>query len=266
MTEERVAAFIRERRRRRLVCRDIWSSVETLLAAERLMAEKDLIAFLYDTYYLALERETKSRKWSYYRAVLKHSSPSFKALKKLLPWYEEAKINPFCFFIWAIQQRRSKGIPPALSSICSYQTFRHFVSYFSKNTYRVISCAKIKEYEDQLLSRLEIDLVTFITFQLRKVRVMLSPQDLSLFSAPTKALLASQGLDIAFDDEDDLFLEELRFDPEFFQRIKQKWISKIKAQLAKVQDLSTPKLAIDQQEKIRQLCALLEVFIVGIHA
>lgn len=257
--EEEVAVFIAERRRRRRLISLIWQGVEAALVADRRMEVKDLVAFLWDTYYLAMEKITKSSRNTFIRTSLKEGNPSFKALQRMIPWVEEARINPFSFFVWAIEQRRLKQIPPTVINICSQNTFEHFVNYLARNTYRVQSCAKFISHEKQLINQLDIDLTTFTTFQLRKQTASLGQADANFFSPPTRALLSLRGVSIELVEEDLLFQEDLEFDPEFKERMQTALTELLRKQIGKVRCMVHTNLQENYVLKIDGIVSLLEV-------
>ena len=252
------AIFIFRRRHDRCLCRQIWKGIEAAIEAEGALAEKEAVLFLWDAFNTAMEKVLKLQKGAMVRNThLKRNGKTFIALQKLVPWVEEAKINPFAFFIWAISQRRQSGIPPTVTNICSKNTLSHFVAYLGKNRHRVATYARFTEHEQQLHNQFEIDLMTLVTYQLRKARVSLGQADYRMFSHPVRVLLSLHGFPVVLDEEDTRFAEDLQFDPEFQDRLIRKWKQMVRIQLERVTALPNRHSLPTFQEKVESLIGML---------
>src|SRR5205809_441806 len=106
MNEASVALYIHQRRWNKAIVKDLWLGVENGLGDERMVVEREMVEFLWDIFYMALEKVTKQPAGTYHRTPPKQGA-KLKALQRMIPWVEEAKINPFSFFLWAIEQRRA---------------------------------------------------------------------------------------------------------------------------------------------------------------
>ncbi len=252
-----IALFIFNRTIRRSNAFALWRSILKVIDHDNRLETHERVLFIRDLYLFALEKACKVGKGTYH-TFIKKDGKEYKMFEAVLPMIEKARINPFAFFLFAVEQRRAKKIPPTVTNICTENAIEHFLHWREKNTFRVQACSGVQDLEQQIINQFRIDIRSFVTYQLRKSRACLSNSELYLFSHYSKAMLSMIGLDIKLIQKEVEFVGDLAFDEELSKMLKKQWNWIMRQESDRVYAIINPHLDELYLHRVESLITLLK--------
>jgi hypothetical protein len=254
------AVYIHRRRFRIALAKETLAYVNGVIKQEEATHEFETVQYIYDCYRQACKKSLKAKQGEGVATNITKNWKKYKDFVKLLPILTERKVNPLSFFIFTIEARKKKKIPFKLSNVVTANSLDHYLQYLKSNTYRVATFANFKDYEDTLHNQLNIDLVSLVTYLLRKPRVSVHSCEEFLFSSFSKILLNfSKNPVWELTKDEQIFYEDLKFDPEFLERVKLKWNQSLEDQIQKVGQMIHPYLDANFTRKLHEIMRLLLV-------
>jgi len=254
------AFYIFERRNRIALSKELLAYVDKVIEQESKLHEHEMVCFLFDCYNQALRKTLQLKVGEGVASKITKRWKSYKNFVDLIPCFVDNNINPFSFFAFTVQAKKGRKIPFLISNVATEKNFKHYIAYLKTNTYKVSTYTNFKEYEDSLYNQLNIDLISLATYLLRKPRISLSSCENFLFSSTTKILLSINKNPIAdLDDAEQIFYEDLMFNPEFYNRVKTKWNQLLEVQIAKVKAMHNEHLDKNFALKLKEIVQLLLV-------
>ena len=254
------AFYIFQRRLRIAQSREILSYVDKIIVQENQLHEYELVCFFYDAYNSATKKVLKLKQGEGFGGTITRKWKGYQNFADLIPEFTAHSINPFSFFTFTIEARRSKKIPFTISNCVTQRSIHHYLQYQKSNTYRVKTYANFKDYEDTLYNQLNIDLISLGTYLLRKPRISINACESFLFSSFTKILLSINKTPVGTLTPSELvFYEDLMFDPEFLARIQARWNQSVDRQIEKVGGMINSYMEETFVEKLKEIIRLIEV-------
>ncbi len=232
------AQYILAGRLRRVAAKEILAYVDKVLANARLRNELEDVRFFYDCYQSALAKACNKTREDFGHLKIQKTWKKYAQVQRLVPLLREARIDPFSFFYFCIEQRRIKNIPPTITSMSTATSVRHYLNYKKRNEYRVSTMVVNKDHLQTLFNQIAIDHQTLATFLLRKARPMLMDQDLFILSEYSLALLVLSGVRrFELSEQASVFYEDLQFNPGLLEQIKARWNQSLGIQCKKLANL-----------------------------